>query len=88
MVFQPFDRWWMGSDTLGRVDGRRSPVLLVSGYACNRGQWWWLRRRLRARGFAVGSINLLSRRSRISIASPSIYTTVSPRCSRKPALTA
>jgi triacylglycerol lipase len=32
--------------------------LLVPGYACNRGQWWWLRRRLRTRGFAVATINL------------------------------
>jgi pimeloyl-ACP methyl ester carboxylesterase len=58
VVFQPFDRWWMGSDAIGRVDGRRPPVLLVPGYACNRGQWWWLRRHLRARGLAVATINL------------------------------
>lgn len=58
LVFQPFERWWMGSDAVGRVDGRRPPVLLVSGYACNRGLWWWLRRYLRARGFAVSTINL------------------------------
>ena len=36
----------------------RIPVLLVHGYLCNRGLWWWLRRRLRARRFAVATVNL------------------------------
>ena len=50
------------------VDGRRRscgrsppgalPVLLVHGYLCNRGLWWWLRRGLRARHFEVATINL------------------------------
>lgn len=57
-VFQPFERWWMGEDGVGRTDGRRTPLLLVHGYVCNRGQWWWLRRHLRARGFAVATVNL------------------------------
>ena len=58
VLIQPFERWWMGSDAVGRVRDRRPVVLLVHGYACNRGLWWWLRRRLRARGFAVTTINL------------------------------
>jgi triacylglycerol lipase len=58
VLIQPFERWWMGSDVVRRVHDRRPAVLLVHGYACNRGQWWWLRRRLRARGFAVTTINL------------------------------
>ena len=58
VLIQPFERWWMGSDVVGRVHDRRPAVLLVHGYACNRGQWWWLRRRLRARGLAVTTINL------------------------------
>jgi len=57
-LLQPFERWWMGADTVGAVGGRRSVVLLVHGYVCNRGQWWWMRRRLRAGGFAVATINL------------------------------
>jgi len=57
-VFQPFERWWMGEDGVGRVDSRPPPLLLVPGYVCNRGQWWWLRRCLRARGFAVATVNL------------------------------
>jgi triacylglycerol lipase len=58
VLIQPFERWWMGSDTVGRVHNGRPVVLLVHGYACNRGEWWWLRRRLRAGGFAVTTINL------------------------------
>jgi triacylglycerol lipase len=58
VLIQPFERRWMGSDAVGRVHDRRPAVLLVHGYACNRGQWWWLRRRLRAGGFAVTTINL------------------------------
>ncbi|MGA7311689.1 MAG: alpha/beta fold hydrolase, partial [Pseudolabrys sp.] len=58
VLIQPFERWWMGSDAVGRVHDRRPALLLVHGYACNRGQWWWLRRRLRAQGFAVTTINL------------------------------
>jgi len=58
VLIQPFERWWMGNDTVGRVHNGRPTVLLVHGYACNRGEWWWLRRRLRALGFAVTTINL------------------------------
>ena len=58
VVVQPFERWWMGSDAVGRLAPGRTPILLVHGYLCNRGLWWWLRRRLRARRFAVATINL------------------------------
>lgn len=54
----PFERWWMGSDRTGRLPDGRLPVLLVHGYMCNRGFWWWFRRRLRERGFAVATVNL------------------------------
>ncbi len=42
----------------GKLAPGRIPVLLVHGYLCNRGLWWWLRRRLRARRYAVATINL------------------------------
>ncbi len=58
VVIQPFERWWMGADAVGKLDPGRVPVLLVHGYLCNRGLWWRLRRRLRARRFAVATINL------------------------------
>jgi triacylglycerol lipase len=58
VVIQPFERWWMGADAVGRLAPGRVPILLVHGYLCNRGLWWWLRRRLRARRFAVATVNL------------------------------
>jgi len=58
VLLQPFERWWMGKEAVGRLAPERMPVLLVHGYLCNRGIWWWLRRRLRARQFAVATINL------------------------------
>ena len=58
VVIQPFERWWMGADAVGRLAPGRTPILLVHGYLCNRGLWWWLRRRLRAGRFAVATINL------------------------------
>lgn len=58
VVIQPFERWWMGPETVAGAAPGRVPILLVHGYLCNRGLWWWLRRRLRARQFAVATINL------------------------------
>jgi len=58
VLIQPFERWWMGGDAVGRVCDREPVVLLVHGNACNRGLWGWRRRRLRSRGFAVATINL------------------------------
>lgn len=57
-VIMPFERVWMGSDAVGRLPPGRRPVLLVHGYMCNRGFWWWIRRQLEARGFAVATITL------------------------------
>lgn len=57
-VIMPFPRPWMGTDAVGRLAVGRRPVLLVHGYMCNRGFWWWMRRELRARGFAVATHDL------------------------------
>lgn len=57
-VIQPFERWWMGAEDVRPVAEGRVPVLLVHGYLCNRGLWWWLRRRLRADRHVVATINL------------------------------
>lgn len=58
VVIQPFERFWMGSDAVGGLKPGAVPVLLVHGYMCNRGYWWWFRARLRERGHAVATITL------------------------------
>lgn len=59
VVIQPFERWWLGEDvdTDQEADGRPT-VLLVHGYCCNRGLWWWHRRDLLAQGARVATVNL------------------------------
>lgn len=55
VCIQPFERLWMGGD---RLPAGRRVLLLVHGYGCNRGAWWWLRRRLERDGYAVATLNL------------------------------
>ena len=57
IVLSPFESLWMGADHL-RSSPQRPPILLVHGYGCSRAAWWWLRRRLEARGWVVATINL------------------------------
>jgi triacylglycerol lipase len=57
VLILPFESWWMGRDHL--KDGQdRPPLLLIHGYGCSRGVWWWLRRRLEATGWTVATISL------------------------------
>jgi triacylglycerol lipase len=58
VIIQPLEPSWMGSDAVGRIGDGRKPILLVHGFVCNRGKWWRLRRRLRARHYVVATINL------------------------------
>lgn len=58
VLIQPFERWWMGPEALGPRRSGAPPLLLIHGYLCNRGVWWWLRRGLRAQGRAVATIDL------------------------------
>lgn len=55
LVIQPFERLWLGAD---RLRNGRPVLVLVHGYGCNRGAWWWLRRRLESAGFNVATLNL------------------------------
>ena len=57
VLISPFERIWMGADRLGPAS-ERPPVLLIHGYGCSRGAWWWLRRRLEGAGWSVATINL------------------------------
>ena len=56
-VLLPFEGLWLGSDRL-RPTPDRPPLLLIHGYGCSRGVWWWLRRRLEAAGWVVATLNL------------------------------
>jgi pimeloyl-ACP methyl ester carboxylesterase len=54
---QAFVRRFAGDEDPPRV-GNRLPVLLVHGYVCNRGAWWWFGRELAARGETVWAVTL------------------------------
>lgn len=58
VVIQPFERFWLGADRLGRASGGRPPLLLVHGFRCNRGIWFWLGKRLESLGWVVATVNL------------------------------
>jgi pimeloyl-ACP methyl ester carboxylesterase len=55
---QAFVQSFAGDDDPPQTSGGRLPVLLVHGYVCNRGAWWWFGRRLAARGEAVWAVTL------------------------------
>lgn len=57
VVIQPFERFWLGGDRL-TPGSARPPLLLIHGYQCNRGFWFWLRPRLEAAGWVVATHNL------------------------------
>ncbi|MDP2821321.1 MAG: alpha/beta fold hydrolase [Sulfuritalea sp.] len=57
-VIQPFERFWLGPDRLMRPTDARLPLLLIHGYQCNRGFWFWLRPRLEAAGWIVATHSL------------------------------
>jgi triacylglycerol lipase len=57
VLISPFEVVWMGPDRL-KPSGGRPPLLLIHGFGCSRGAWWWLRRRLEAAGWTVATISL------------------------------
>jgi len=57
VLILPGEPLWMGADRL-RPERDRLPLLLIHGYGCSRGVWWWLRRRLEAAGWTVATISL------------------------------
>jgi len=57
-VIQPFESFWLGPDRPGKPGGKRPPLLLIHGYQCNRGFWFWLRPRLEAAGWTVATHSL------------------------------
>lgn len=57
-VIQPFERAFMGRDAQPVPRPGKLPLLLLHGYECNRGFWWWIRRRLARAGWTVATLNL------------------------------
>jgi triacylglycerol lipase len=57
-VIQPFEAFWLGPDRLSKATSARPPLLLIHGYQCNRGFWFWQRPRLEAAGWTVATHNL------------------------------
>ena len=76
-LVQPFQRWWLGVE---RLRPSAAPVLLVHGYMCNRGCWWWLRRRLEAAGHVVATITLESPWSSIDAFADQLHARVLAVC--------
>ena len=57
-LIQPFESFWLGPDRLAKPVPGRLPVLLIHGYQCNRGFWFWLRPPLEAAGWTVATHSL------------------------------
>lgn len=57
-IYGPFERLLFRRERITVAKGGQSPVLLVHGYAANRGIWWRFLRTLRARSLSVYTINL------------------------------
>ncbi|TRZ66164.1 MAG: alpha/beta fold hydrolase [Rhodocyclaceae bacterium] len=55
---QPFERMILGRDAPSKPPVDQVPLLLIHGYCCNRGFWWWLKPRLEARGRSVATLTL------------------------------
>jgi len=55
---QPFERMILGRDEPSRPAADQVPLLLIHGYCCNRGFWWWLKPRLEAGGRSVATLTL------------------------------
>lgn len=55
---QAFENVFVASDRLPRVARDETPVLLIHGYCCNRGAWWWVKPQLERAGFVVATVNL------------------------------
>jgi triacylglycerol lipase len=55
-LMQAFDRLCVKQDA--PVKTTLTPLLLIHGYCCNRGFWWWLKPRLEAHGYSIATLTL------------------------------
>ncbi len=77
VLLLPFERLWMAPD---RLKACRHPVLLVHGYGCSRGAWWWLRRRLEKAGHTVATISLTPPYTSIGLFVPQLAKRIDEVC--------
>lgn len=73
----PLERLWMAPD---RLHPCKHPILLVHGYGCSRGVWWWLRRRLEAAGHVVATVSLAPPYTSIGKLVPQLATRIDEVC--------
>lgn len=57
-LIHPFERMVVKRDAPAKPQAGQVPLLLIHGYCCNRGFWWWLKPRLEAHGHSVGTLSL------------------------------
>jgi pimeloyl-ACP methyl ester carboxylesterase len=56
LLVQAFERIFMKQDA--PYNSTQAPLLLIHGYCCNRGFWWWLKPRLEAHGYSIATLTL------------------------------
>ncbi|MBK8456077.1 MAG: hypothetical protein IPL47_02330 [Phyllobacteriaceae bacterium] len=87
LLVMPFQRWFMGSDAVGKLPAGKTPVLLVHGYMCNRGYWWRFRKMLRGQGHAVATVTLETPFSDIDILAGELDRRIEALCAETGAAT-
>ncbi len=73
----PLERLWMSPD---RLRPCRRPLILVHGYGCSRGAWWWLRQRLEAAGHVVATVSLAPPNASIGKLEPQLHQRIEEVC--------
>lgn len=77
ILITPFERLWMGRDRL-RPD--QQAIVLVHGYGCSRGAWWWLRRQLEKAGHSVATVSLVPPYTNIGKMVPLLHQRIDEVC--------
>ena len=73
----PFERLWMGRD---RLRPEQQAIVLVHGYGCSRGAWWWLRRQLEKAGHSVATVSLVPPYTNIGKMVPLLHQRIDEVC--------
>lgn len=57
-IIQPFADSFFAVKPGLKPESQKTPVVLVHGYRCNSGLWWWMARHFHAAGFSTYAIDL------------------------------